>query len=224
MSLADDQKFINIKFHYLEEKTRVADSYVSRFTFIHNKEDFEKYKNNPNIKVLNTGWKVITWSDHNNIYSQCLKYETSPEGVESSNLDFIKYRDMKLKACLKQWDYGDDDSGIIDTTIINQLHPDVANELLNGFERVTESSDDELKSLEMVAEAFFEGKKSTATPPPIVYEFFVCKHLYCSFQYVRQLPMLDFVRLLKLCIVWESVQRKWEAELATAGMSKKSMI
>ncbi len=137
--LIDDKKLINLKFHYIE----TPDKYVSRFKFIQSQEEYEKNKDDPNMKELNTGWRAITWSDHNHIYSPCLKYTTSSEGVDSSNLDFIKYRDMKLKACLRQWDIKDETDRpvpVSDTTI-DHLHPDVANELLNGFEKVTENTE-----------------------------------------------------------------------------------
>jgi len=136
--LIDDQKFIGLKFHYLEE----VGKYVSRFKFIQNQEEYEKNKSNPNLKELNTGWKVLTWAEHNAIYSQCLAYKTNEEGVSISNLDFIKFRDMKLKSCLKTWDFKDEGGRAVPVTaaIIDKLHPDVANELLAGFERATEAA------------------------------------------------------------------------------------
>ena len=78
----------------------------------------------------------------------------------------------------------------------------------------------------MAAEHFFEGQETTQPPPKIVFEFFIVKCMggACSFEYIRNLPMSDFLKLLKLSIVWESMQKKWEAELATMGMAKKSFM
>jgi len=143
--LIDDQKFINLKYHYLE----IPGKYVPRFKFIQNKEEYEKNKDDPNLKELNTGWKALTWADHNKIYAECFKYGGTEEGLNINNLDFIKFRDMKLKACLKQWDLKDPTTGQslpVTPMAIDKLHPDVANELLNGFERVTEITEEQGKN------------------------------------------------------------------------------
>jgi len=137
--IIDDKKFINLKFHYIEQ----PGAYVSKFKFIRNQEEFEKYKEDPNLKELNTSWKVLSWAEHNDIYSQCIQYKTSEEGISLQNLDFIKFRDMKLKMCLKNWDLKDDagQSVTISSKVIDRLNPQVANELLNGFDRVTETGE-----------------------------------------------------------------------------------
>jgi len=221
--LADDQRFINIKFHYLE----IKDKYIAKFKFIHNQEDFEKHKNNPNLKELNTGWKILTWAEYNDILSQCEKHiDGDKKNVDVQETDFIKLRDMKLRTCLKTWDLNSEIGQFVsvDSEIIDKLNPDVANELLNGFEKVTEVANDELKILEKSAEAFLEGKRTVATPPKIVFEFFICKQLNCSFEYARNLTVPDFLKILKLCLVYEGSNKKWESELATAGLQKKSIF
>ena|SRR3990167_610708 len=135
--LIDDQKLINLKFRYVE----IPDKYASRFIFIRSKEDFERYKNDPRLGEANTGWKLLDWADFNHIYGECFKYNTNPDGTTTGNLDFIKFRDMKLKTCLKSWDIKDSNGKPvpISASSINKLHPDVAAELLNGFEKATET-------------------------------------------------------------------------------------
>ena len=142
--LIDDQKFVALKFHYLE----IPSVYVSKFKFIQTKEEFEKNKEDPNLKELNTGWKVLTWADHNQIYNECLTYSTNENGITVTNLNFIKFRDMKLKLCLKTWDLVDESGRALPLTpkAIDSLYPEVANELLNGFEKVTEIAGPELKN------------------------------------------------------------------------------
>lgn len=142
--LIDDTKFINIKYHYIE----TPGVYVSKFKFLSTKEEFDKEKDNPNLKELNTGWKVLSWADHNHVYTECLKYSTNESGITVTNLDFIKFRDMKLKTCLKMWDIKDETGRIVPVTpgTIDALHPEVANELLNGFEKVTDITPQELKN------------------------------------------------------------------------------
>jgi len=57
----------------------------------------------------------------------------------------ILYRDMKLKTCLKRWDFKDNGNEVsINEHIIDNLFPEVAQELLSSFEKVTEAGDEEL--------------------------------------------------------------------------------
>ena len=143
--LVDSQKFINIKYHYLE----IVGQHMTRFQFIHSQEEYEKHKDNPKLKELNTGWKILAWVEHNEINSECINYDTNEKGINVTGIDFIKFRDMKLKMCLKTWDLKDDNGQAIPITKdkIDLLNPDVANELLNGFEKVTEVGADELGNL-----------------------------------------------------------------------------
>lgn len=94
------------------------------------------------IEVLNTTWKRMSWKEQNTIFSQSLRIV----GTESE-IDALKYRDMKLKMCLKKWDAKDDEGSPIplSTDTIDNLCPEVASELLRAFERVTEPSDDDQK-------------------------------------------------------------------------------
>lgn len=100
------------------------------------------------ISVLKTWWSRMTWKEQNQIYSSCLHQVPTGEGKARTELDMISYRDLKLKTCLKKWDLKDDNGQDmpITETIIDQLVPEVAQELLNSFELVTEASDEQLKN------------------------------------------------------------------------------
>ena len=100
------------------------------------------------ILVLKTWWSRMTWKEQNQIYSRCLRQVPGADGKTRTELDMIGYRDMKLKTCLKKWDYKDDNKQDIPLSenIIDQLVPEVAQELLNNFELVTEAGEDDLKN------------------------------------------------------------------------------
>ena len=190
--LIDDQKFINLKFHYIE----TPGQYTSKFEFIKDKATFEKHKKDPNLKEINTGWKILSWAEHNEIYSKCLFHSTKENEMTTTNLDYVKFRDMKMKFCLKSWDLKDDNDVDmpLNASMIDNLHHQVATEILEGFERVTEIETTDLKALETGAQAFFEGKKSFNQPPKIVYEFYVCQQMGgWTLDYVRTLMMPDFL-------------------------------
>ena len=157
-------RFINIKIYYIEE---VKNHGNSVFTFIRNGDELDKWQqkgyviydksvsnavttpsSDKVIHVLNTHWTKSTWKDQNYIISRSLKNVTSSDGKTSSELDGIKYRDLKLKLCLKKWDYIDENSGepvSITAEVIDALDPSIAVELISTFEKVTEPTDDDLK-------------------------------------------------------------------------------
>ena len=134
--LIRNDNLINIAFHYVETQTQ----YGSHFKFMQNQKEFQEHQHEPNFKTLNTSWQVMTWAEHNKTYGQCIQYTTSEEGLQISNLDFIKFRDLKLKICLKNWDLKDDTGRPVKVSagVIDQLDPRVAEELLSGFERISD--------------------------------------------------------------------------------------
>lgn len=97
------------------------------------------------ISVLKTWWSRMTWKEQNQIYSRCLR-QVGAEGKTRTEMDMISYRDLKLKTCLKKWDLKDDNGQEmpITDTIVDQLVPEVANELLSNFELVTEASEEQM--------------------------------------------------------------------------------
>lgn len=100
------------------------------------------------ISKIITTWRRITWKDQNHILSSSLKTITSADGKTSTELDGIKYRDTKLKTCLKNWSIKDAEGNEVPVTqdAIDSLSPEVAGELLNAFEQVTEPTPDDLKN------------------------------------------------------------------------------
>ena len=98
------------------------------------------------ILILRTWWSRMTWKEQNIIYARCLRQSTDTEGKTRTDLDMISYRDFKLKTCLKKWDLKDDKGNdiLVSDQIIDNLYPEVAQELLNQFELITEATDDEM--------------------------------------------------------------------------------
>jgi len=100
------------------------------------------------IHAIHTDWTPLNWKNMNNIYSTCMKQTTSASGEVNIDLDVIKFRDQKLKACLKQWDVKDDSGQVVSVTVdtIDMLAPEVAQKILEDFEKVTEVSEQDLKN------------------------------------------------------------------------------
>lgn len=102
------------------------------------------------ISILRTWWSRMTWKEQNVIYSRCIRQipSESASGGTRTEMDMITYRDLKLKTCLKKWDLKDDNGQdiAVNENVIDNLVPEVAQELLNNFELVTEASENDLKN------------------------------------------------------------------------------
>jgi len=99
------------------------------------------------IERLSTSWKRMTWKESNLIFSHSLRPKLQPTPEEDTELDPVAYRDWKLKTCLKRWDITDADGNVLDVTPenIDALPPEVAHELLVAFEKITETTEKDLK-------------------------------------------------------------------------------
>lgn len=100
------------------------------------------------IQSIETFWKRLSWGDQNSILAQCLKNIPGPSGNIITELDGIRYRDLKLKKCLQRWNVmdGNNQPVPISNETLDNLVPEVAQELLSAFERITEPTEDELKN------------------------------------------------------------------------------
>jgi hypothetical protein len=100
------------------------------------------------ISIVHTEWKKLSWKDQNQIFSRALRTNTTADGKTTTELDSILYRDLKLKHCLKKWDVKNEDGEPVpaNSETIDQLVPEVAQEMLSAFERITEPTADDLKN------------------------------------------------------------------------------
>lgn len=160
--LDPSKSFVNITLFYIEQKKEHGNSV---FHFVASRKEFDEWKTrgyrteeelrtaateqskvpvDPTkiIEKIITTWKRLTWKDQNTIYSRCLKTVPGIDGKPTVELDTILYRDLKLKTCLKKWDIRDESGQILAVApeTIDLLVPEVAQEMLNAFERVTEAS------------------------------------------------------------------------------------
>lgn len=174
--LNPDKEFVQFQLQYVEERTKQGSSkfffvknqeeftswksrgYLTSDEMERAKEEAAKpqqpgmpAKSPPDetkvIDILRTFWSQMTWKEQNSLYSRCLKQSTGSDGSTKTELDAILFRDRKLKTCLKRWDLKDNGKDVpVTEGIIDQLHPEVAQELLNQFESITEADEEELKN------------------------------------------------------------------------------
>lgn len=171
--LIDASNLVTIAIFYVEEKKKQGGTV---FYFMKSQDEFEEWKSkgyitqeefdktkqpiNPGmpeapqvdpekiIQSLTTWWSKMSWKEQNLSYSRCLKQIVGPEGEQINTLDTLMLRDMKLKTCLKKWDLKDKEGQEVPVNdmVIDMLVPEVAQELLSSFERVTEIREDDLKN------------------------------------------------------------------------------
>ena len=155
MSIILDPKksFVNIETRYLEEKS--PEGFV-KITFPEGEEAYT----NTNVQILNTTWSRITWEQHSNIMSQCLRPTKGEGGQIRYETDYLVFKQLKLNACLKKWDakYDDGTDILLNSENIASLAPEVAEHMLNKFEEITEPNQEDLNKLEKGMQAFFDGK------------------------------------------------------------------
>jgi hypothetical protein len=95
-------------------------------------KDEEKKKE---VKVLNTKWKFLTWGDQNKITKQSERF--TPDGIQ--DIDWFRYRDLRIKSCLQDWDVTDDKGNKIPVSseIIDMLPPEIIVSLLDKYDNIT---------------------------------------------------------------------------------------
>lgn len=100
------------------------------------------------IQKITTTWKRMSWGDQNQLVSRSLRSVPQPDGKTTTEFDGVRYRDNKLKICLKSWSIKDEQGNDVPVTdgMIDMLAPEVANEMLTAFEQVTEVSQEKLKN------------------------------------------------------------------------------
>ena len=150
------KKLINIDFWYVEEK---KNNIIFGFKFIKTAQELEKYKNEGYvikdvsnysdsdekvIWLLKTTWSRLAWKDQNLLISRSL-IKVDDKGTKE--LDGIRYRDLKLRMCLKKWNLKNENGSDIEVNDINidNLPFNFGIQLIDGYENVTEVNNQDLK-------------------------------------------------------------------------------
>lgn len=160
--LDPNKSFIQIDTFYVEEIKRMGPLEIIKHHFIRSQDELEEWTgrgysmpqqgtenqdDEKTIKKLSTKWKRLTWKEQNVILSSCFISKPSADGKLITSMDGMKFREMKLKTCLKDWDILDSYGNKIPITEenIDNMVPEVANELIDSFEKLTEPTGDDLK-------------------------------------------------------------------------------
>jgi len=144
MSIIQDQ-LVKISLYYKETK---KDGYTKVVTLSNKKAEkmLEDEEQKEKVKIFNTFWKVLSWQDQNNIGKNSM---IKDEDGTSGDIDQFRYRDLRIKTCLKEWDLKDDEDKDVpcDSAHINMLPAHIVSELINKYDMEVLVDDEELKNL-----------------------------------------------------------------------------
>lgn len=148
--IEDLKKTGNSVFHFIDSPEQMSDwkkrGYFTRVELAEIKQAGQTIDTSKVIEELHTVWRRLTWKEQNEISSKCLIHIPMTDGQTRSQWDGIRFRDLKLKACLKGWDLTNEEGRKIPVNDdnIDNLVPEVAHQLVSDFERVTEPSEEDL--------------------------------------------------------------------------------
>lgn len=205
---------------------------------IKNSEDMKKWKNqgysennlDRKINCLTTYWKPLTWNEYNKIASQSQVSKIIPDNRISSSVDMFKFKQLKLKHCLKKWNLRDENNEEVPVTPdnIDNLPADIANEILDHFEDVAEIKSTDLENLEQAAYHFFQNKGDKEkisdydNALAYIYEHIIARNLKIDIGIIRDWNLYDFHAHLRLCVIYEHINREFESNIAGVKLGKSS--
>ena len=96
------------------------------------------------VECLTTYWKGLSWQDNNSITEKA-SYYNQLEGYHDLNV--WRYRDLRLKNCLLEWDLKDPNGKPVPVSedVINMLPTEVIMALLNKYDAAVSISDTDKK-------------------------------------------------------------------------------
>jgi len=143
--LSKQEEAVNIPLYYTEKKTKSGFNKVVVLDDDKAKKLMAVEDTKDQVKVLNTKWKVLTWKQQTEITKACTVYNPI-EGVQ--DIDWFKYRDLRIKQCMVGWDMVDD-NGVpvpLQDIAIDSLPADVVFALVMKYDEETSLTDEEEKN------------------------------------------------------------------------------
>ena len=95
-------------------------------------DDALKDESKDTVYVLNTKWKTANWQEQNSIFSQVQTYNTHTNETQP---DWNKYRDMRVKMLLAEWDL-EHEGNVLPVTpdMVDRLPAEIVIHLYNEYE------------------------------------------------------------------------------------------
>ena len=99
------------------------------------------------VDVINTGWKELSWKDHNAIMKECVIPTINAEGLEKNQVDVWRFNELMIKACLKAWDIiGSDGKPLAPSEEnIEKIPAHIVNALNDKYQQITGGNEEDQK-------------------------------------------------------------------------------
>ena len=150
MSLLDSSDLITIKLHYVLKLTEGS----KKLIILSDKKaeqllaDSAKAKD---VETLITKWSPLNWKEQNDVSNQASAEINATTGEKQFN--YIYYRDVVIKKCLKEWDLtitpvgGEPTPAPVTSDMIDKLPGSIVLALHQKFEEVISYTESELGNL-----------------------------------------------------------------------------
>ena len=92
------------------------------------------------IQIINTKWKMASWSEQNQIIASCQTINPATNQLEP---DWTRYRDLRIKSLLVDWDLQHEKTKIpVTPEFIDRLPAEIVIGLFDRYERAISDSGD----------------------------------------------------------------------------------
>lgn len=135
--MSQNEDIVDVKIYYIYKK---KDNGGRIIKILEDEEGKEKIAlEDTKVSSLNTKWKLSCWKEQNDLIRECQTID--PMGGVPI-IDWTKYRELRVKMNLKEWDLKHNGSPVpLTDTIIDKLPPDIVVALYNKYDELSRSED-----------------------------------------------------------------------------------
>lgn len=140
--IQSEQDLIEIPVYYKVTKNKFGNERISILTADEAKNilDGDDEKAKANIEVVNTKWKHASWNIQNKIIQESMR--VTPMG--ESDIDWNKYRDLRVKKLLHSWDLKYEEQAIpVSNDVLDNVPPQFFIGLFEAYEDYIGISEEE---------------------------------------------------------------------------------
>ena len=130
----DELPLVNVSVYYIYKETANGARQIKILSDEVGKEKMEE--GDEDVSVLHTKWKVANWEEQNRIIADS---QTQPDPMNpassSGQIDWNRYRDLRVKSLLVEWDLESDNVMIpVTHQNINKMPVEIVVNLYNKYE------------------------------------------------------------------------------------------
>lgn len=131
---------IDIPLYYEFRKNKFGTPKIVVLEEDEGKKAIEDPARKENVEVLNTRWKMASWIEQNDIISQS---QTVDEFSGNREPNWTKYRDLRVKRLMKEWDLEWEGKNVpVTEEYINNLPAEIVLGLFDRYERASGTDKD----------------------------------------------------------------------------------